>query len=163
MTFTNTALEKSGADRGIALAGYGLLFASVFTFGATGIAAAILAYASRGQVSPGVRRHLDAQITMFWIAFVLFLVSTTTLGAAVLAEINDLAHPPAGLPQGGHIDVMGHRIDLRGLQVTPVVLVLAGTSLLTGLIGALLTLIGPTFGFIRLAIVGPRGVTAQPS
>ena len=43
MIVTNTVLKKTGADRTIAFAGYGLLASSVFTAGLTGRAGVILA------------------------------------------------------------------------------------------------------------------------
>lgn len=160
MTVTNTVLKKTGADRTIAFAGYGLLAASVFTAGLTGVAGVILAYASRRQVSPGVRRHLNAQIGMFWLAFVLFVISVTAGIAAAVIEIDDLRN-------GSHIylaklQVLTWTIDVSAWRLVPEVIGLVVVSAVVGLAGGLWIIIGPLIGVIRLATQAGEGVTPKP-
>lgn len=157
---TNTVLKKSGADRTIAFAGYGLLAASVFTAGLTGVAGVILAYASRRQVSPGVRRHLNAQIGMFWVAFVLFVVSVTAGIAAAAIEIDDLRN-------GSHVylaklQILAWTIDVSAWRLVPEVIGLVVVSAVVGLAGGLWIIIGPLIGVIRLATHAGEGVTPKP-
>lgn len=160
MTVTNTVLKKTGADRTIAFAGYGLLAASVFTAGLTGVAGVILAYASRRQVSPGVRRHLNAQIGMFWLAFVLFVISVTAGIAAAVIEIDDLRN-------GSHIylaklQILTWTIDVSAWRLVPEVIGLVVVSAVVGLAGGLWIIIGPLIGVIRLATQAGEGVTPKP-
>ena len=157
---TNTMLRKSGADRTIAFAGYGLLAASVFTAGLTGLAGAILAYVSRSQVSPGVRRHLNAQIGIFWVALVLFLISLTAGIAATVIEIDDLRN-------GSHVylaklRILAWTIDVSAWRLVPEVVGLVIASAVVGLLGGLWTLVGPLIGVIRLATHAGEGVTRNP-
>lgn len=160
MTVTNSVLKKTGADRTIAFAGYGLLAASVFTAGLTGVAGVILAYASRRQVSPGVRRHLNAQIGMFWLAFVLFVISVTAGIAAAVIEIDDLRN-------GSHIylaklQILAWTIDVSAWRLVPEVIGLVVVSAVVGLAGGLWIIIGPLIGVIRLATHAGEGVTPKP-
>jgi uncharacterized membrane protein len=153
MTVTNTVLKRSGADRTIAFAGYGLLAASVFTAGLTGLAGVILAYVSRSQVSPRVRRHLNAQIGIFWVAFVLFVVSLAAGIAATVIEIDDLRN-------GSNDYIAGLRI--LAWTMVPEVVGLVVASAVIGLMGALWTVVGPLIGVIRLATHAGEGVTRNP-
>lgn len=160
MTVTNTVLKRSGADRTIAFAGYGLLAASVFTAGLTGLAGVILAYVSRSQVSPGVRRHLNAQIGIFWVAFVLFVVSLAAAIAATVIEIDDLRNGSNDYIAG--LRILAWTIDVSAWRLVPEVVGLVVASAVIGLMGALWTLVGPLIGVIRLATHAGEGVTRNP-
>ena len=157
---TNTMLSKSGADRAIAFAGYGLLAASVFTAGLTGLAGLVLAYVSRSQVSPGVRRHLNALIGMFWVAFVLFLLCLAAGIAATVIEIDDLRNG-SGVYLA-ELRVLAWSIDVSGWRLVPQVISLVIASAALGLTGALWTIVGPLIGVIRLATTEHQGVTRNP-
>lgn len=157
---TNSVLKRSGADRTIAFAGYGLLAASVFTAGLTGLAGVILAYVSRSQVSPGVRRHLNAQIGIFWVAFVLFVVSLAAAIAATVIEIDDLRNGSNDYIAG--LRILAWTIDVSAWRLVPEVVGLVVASAVIGLMGALWTLVGPLIGVIRLATHAGEGVTRNP-
>jgi uncharacterized membrane protein len=159
MTVTNSVLKRSGADRTIAFAGYGLLAASVFTAGLTGLAGVILAYVSRSQVSPGVRRHLNAQIGIFWVAFVLFAVSLGAGIAATVIEIDDLWNGSNDYIAG--LRILAWTIDVSGWRLVPEVVGLVIASAVIGLMGALWTVVGPLIGVIRLATHAGEGVTRK--
>ncbi len=156
---TNTVLRESGADRTIAFAGYGLLASSVFTAGLTGLAGVILAYASRSQVSPGVRRHLNAQIGIFWVALVLFLISVATGIAATVIEIDDLRNG-SGVYLA-KLQFLAWTIDVSAWRLVPQVVGLVIASAVIGLAGVLWTLIGPLIGLMRLATHAGEGVTRK--
>lgn len=160
MTVTNTVLKRSGADRTIAFAGYGLLAASVFAAGLTGLAGVILAYVSRSQVSPGVRRHLNAQIGIFWVAFVLFVVSLAAAIAATVIEIDDLRNGSNDYIAG--LRILAWTIDVSAWRLVPEVVGLVVASAVIGLMGALWTIVGPLIGVIRLATHAGEGVTRNP-
>jgi uncharacterized membrane protein len=160
MTVTNTVLKRSGADRTIAFAGYGLLAASVFTAGLTGLAGVILAYVSRSQVSPRVRRHLNAQIGIFWVAFVLFVVSLAAGIAATVIEIDDLRNGSNDYIAG--LRILAWTIDVSSWRLVPEVVGLVVASAVIGLMGALWTVVGPLIGVIRLATHAGEGVTRNP-
>lgn len=157
---TNTVLKRSGADRTIAFAGYGLLAGSVFTAGLTGLAGVILAYASRGQVSPGVRRHLHAQIGIFWVALVLFLISVGTGIAATVIEIDDLRNGSSVYL--AKLQFLAWTIDVSAWRLVPQVVGLVIASAVAGLMGALWTVVAPLIGVIRLASQAGEGVTRRP-
>ena len=157
---TNTVLKRSGADRTIAFAGYGLLAASVFTAGLTGLAGVILAYVSRSQVSPGVRRHLNAQIGMFWVAFLLFVVSLGAGIAATIIEIDDLRN--GSNDYIAKLQILAWTIDVSRWRLVPEVVGLVVASAVIGLMGALWTVVGPLIGVIRLATHAGEGVTRNP-
>ncbi|MDP2260213.1 MAG: hypothetical protein Q8J89_10910 [Caulobacter sp.] len=159
MIVTSTVLKKTGADRTIAFAGYGLLAASVFTAGLTGLAGVILAYASRSQVSPGVRRHLNAQIGIFWVALVLFLISVGAGIAATVIEIDDLRNG-SGVYLA-KLQILAWTIDVSAWRLVPQVVGLVAFSAVIGLAGALWTVVGPLIGVIRLATHAGEGVTAK--
>lgn len=157
---TNSVLQRTGADRGIAFAAYGLLAASVFTAGITGVAAVILAYAARGQVSPGVKRHLNAVIGMFWVLLALWVVCIGTGLAAAIREVDDLAHGSAVYMS--KLRILGATIDVSRWRLLPEVLGLVVTALATGVAGVLWSLVAPIIGVIRLATSEPKGVTGEP-
>jgi uncharacterized membrane protein len=160
MTATNTTLQRIGADRGIALFNYALLFASVFLMGLTGLAAVIVAYATRAQASPGVRRHLNAQIGIFWTAVLLTLVAVVLAVVAVVLLITDVWRASPG-PEADP--------DVWKTVTTHFSLVskdpwLAATALgaaITGVATLLFALVAPAIGFVRLATSNPKGVTAE--
>lgn len=154
---TNTLLKRSGADRAIAFAGYGLLAASVLTVGLTGLAALIIALVSRGQVSPGVRRHLNAQIGIFWVAFVLIVAALAAGIAATVIEIDDLRNG-SGVYLA-RLQFLAWSIDVSAWRLVPQVIGLVIASAVLGLVGVLWTVVGPLIGVIRLATHGGEGVT----
>lgn len=152
-------LQRTGADRGVAMAGYALLFISVFSLGVTGVAAVILAYAARDQVSQGVRRHFNAQIGLFWAAFALSLLAIVAMLLGLGILVADAAKHHEGWTAQqieraviASVNDFSYSLTAGGLIVGSVV---------SWLLAALVTLIGPAIGFTRLAIIGPRGVTAN--
>jgi len=159
MIVTNTVLKRSGADRTIAFAGYGLLAASVFTAGLTGLAGLILAHVSRSQVSPGVRRHLNGQIGIFWVAFVLFVASLAAGIAATVIEIDDLRNG-SGVYLA-KLKFLAWTLDVSAWRLVPQVIGLVVVSAVVGLAGVLWTIIAPLIGVIRLATHAGEGVTPK--
>jgi uncharacterized membrane protein len=157
---TNTVLQRTGADRGIAFAAYGLLAASLFTAGLTAAAGVVLAYASRGQVSPGVRRHLNAMIGMFWVALILWAACIGCAIAAAVIEVDDLAR--GSNDYLARLNIAGMSIDVSRWRLVPEVLGLVTTSLVTAAVGAVWTLIAPVIGVIRLASQDTKRETGQP-
>lgn len=154
---TNNLMQRSGADRGIAFAAYGMLASSIFTAGLTGLAAVILAYVSRGAVSPLVRRHLNALIGMFWVAFALWAVCVGTAAAAALREIDDLAN--GSNTYLSKLQVLAWTIDVSRWRLVPEVLGLVVVSLVSGVAGLAWSFLAPALGVIRLASQHTTGVT----
>ncbi|MBP7704903.1 MAG: hypothetical protein KA105_06415 [Caulobacter sp.] len=160
-TVTPETLQTFGADRGIALFGYGLLFASVFLMGFTGVAALIIAYVTRGQASPGVRRHLNAQIGMFWTGLFLAVVAIGLTVAGVWLLVDDVWRASPGAVA---------EADIWKTVTTHFSLVAKDSRLLILFLGALIALAAhvvwglaaPAIGFLRLATTDPKGVTAEP-
>jgi len=146
---TNTVLHRTGADRSVVLVGYGLLFASIFTLGATGVAAVLLAYASRGQVSPSLGNHLTGQIRIFWTAFLLGLAGliAVLVGAGVL--VADVASHHGEWPSKPILDTASDLVNVYRYNPLAPVLLVAGLALM--LASALVSLLGPVIGFLRLA------------
>lgn len=159
MSQTEGILQRTGADRGVAMAGYALLFISVFSLGVTGVAAVILAYAARDQVSPGVRRHFNAQIGLFWTAFALSILAI----AAMLGGIGVIVADAAKHHEGWTVQQIEHAVigSINDFNYSLTASALIVGSVIGWLVAALVTLIGPGIGFSRLAIVGPKGVTAN--
>jgi uncharacterized membrane protein len=140
---------SAGFDRLVALGGYGLLFAAIFTFGASALAALALALFHRDDAQPLIRGHYRFQIRIFLIALLLLILSSM---AALLG---------GGLALG---QAMGF-VELRPGQVAAAAgggqawtaggLVLAAV-LFAGL-SALWTLAASGFGFLRLIANRPIG------
>lgn len=137
----NGILQRSGADRGVAMAGYALLFISVFSLGVTGVAAVVLAYAARDQVSPGVRRHLSAQIGLFWAAFALSALAVVAMLGGLGVIVADAAkHHEGWTAQQIERAVIAGFNDFN-YSLTAGALVVG--SVVSWLLAALVTLIGP--------------------
>jgi uncharacterized membrane protein len=77
-------------DHFVALAGYVLLFLSVFMFGVPALASVALAYAHRRDAHLVVRTHFGFQIRIFWTAVLLLVLSIASAvaggGAAFARE-----------------------------------------------------------------------------
>jgi uncharacterized membrane protein len=158
MTVTNSMLQRSGADRAVALAGYGLLFASIFTLGLTGIAGVVLAYVSRDQVTAGVRRHLSAQIVIFWIAFSLGLVGILAGGVGFGLFVSDVLEHYGEWPDQSVGRTLTAMVSEYRYSSASVILIPTGVVL--WLVSAAVSLIAPAVGAIRLATTDTKGVTA---
>lgn len=160
MVVTKTVMQRSGADRAIAFAAYGMLATSVLTAGLTGLAAVILAYVARDAVSPAVRRHLNALIGMFWVTFVLWAVCVGTGAAAVLREIDELANGSGAYLS--KLQILAWTVDVSRWRLVPEVLGLVAISVVSGLAGLVWSFVAPALGVIRLASQHTTGVTGEP-
>jgi uncharacterized membrane protein len=77
-------------DHFVALAGYVLLFLSVFMFGVPALASVALAYAHRRDAHLVVRTHFGFQIRIFWTAVLLLVLSIASAvagGGAAFARL----------------------------------------------------------------------------
>lgn len=157
---TNTVLQRTGADRGIAFAAYGLLATSMITAGLTGLVAAVLAYASRGQVSPVVKRHLNAVIGMFWVTLLLWLVCIGCVIAATVIEVDDLSR--GSNDYLARLQIAGWSIDVSRWRLVPEVVGLVMAALVTGVVGAAWSFVAPAIGVIRLASQHTKVETTKP-
>jgi uncharacterized membrane protein len=144
----------AGFDHVVALAGYGLLFASVFMFGVPALASVALAYAHHGDAHLVARTHYRFQIRIFWTSVLLLALA---LGAAVVA---------GGVAIGKIIGfAQDHLPGISGMMAQAHVSSWSGAAtggLVAGSIGlfalaALWTLFASVFGFLRLLSNRPIG------
>lgn len=144
-TLTDALPHRWHADRTLALAGYGLLFSSLFFFGLTGLVAVILAYSVRDNAKPDTRRHFDGQIRIFWVAVILSLLATAAGICGVIALVG------GGVSWSLDRGLMPDQLDVgTGFWL----FALLGGSILLWLITALWLLCASAVGFIRLATTG---------
>jgi uncharacterized membrane protein len=143
----------AGFDQLVAMAGYALLFVSVFMVGVPALAALALAYAHKGDTHLVARSHFRFQLRIFWTA-ILFLA--LGLGSVALAagfgvgwiyQLVAHTHAFAGAVNAGRLSAWSGAI--AGLLLVAAVLLTA--------LAALWTLGASLFGFVRLISNKPIG------
>jgi len=144
----------AGFDHVVALAGYVLLFISVFMFGVPALATMALAYAHKDDSHLLVRSHYRFQLRIFWTAvlFVLLAIgSAVTAGGLAVTKLIEFAR--ANLPGVGAAMDQAHVGSWSG-QIAGLLLIAAVTL---GVLALLWTLIASLFGFLRLVSNRPIG------
>ncbi len=143
----------AGFDHVVALAGYVLLFISVFMFGVPALATMALAYAHKNDSHLLVRSHYRFQLRIFWTAILFALLaigSAITAGGMAITTLVDFAR--AHLPGVGAAMDQAHAGSWSG-QISGLLLVAAVTL---GVLCVVWTLVASLFGFLRL--VGNRPI-----
>ena len=143
----------AGFDHVVALAGYVLLFISVFMFGVPALATMALAYAHKNDSHLLVRSHYRFQLRIFWTAILFALLaigSAITAGGMAITTLVDFAR--AHLPGVGAAMDQAHVGAWSG-QISGLLLVAAVTL---GVLAVVWTLVASLFGFLRL--VGNRPI-----
>ena len=143
----------AGFDHVVALAGYVLLFISVFMFGVPALATMALAYAHKNDSHLLVRSHYRFQLRIFWTAILFALLaigSAITAGGMAITSLVDFTR--AHLPGVGAAMDQAHVGSWSG-QISGLLLVAAVTL---GVLGVVWTLVASLFGFLRL--VGNRPI-----
>ena len=143
----------AGFDHVVALAGYVLLFISVFMFGVPALATMALAYAHKNDSHLLVRSHYRFQLRIFWTAVLFTLLaigSAITAGGMAITTLVDFAR--AHLPGVGAAMDQAHVGSWSG-QISGLLLVAAVTL---GVLAVVWTLVASLFGFLRL--VGNRPI-----
>ena len=107
-----------------------------------------------------MRRHLNAQIGIFWLALVLFVASLAAGIAATVIEIDDLRNG-SGVYLA-ELRFLAWSIDVSAWRLVPQVVGLVIASAVVGMVGAIWTVVGPLIGVIRLATHAGEGVTRRP-
>jgi len=144
----------AGFDHVVALAGYVLLFISVFMFGVPALATMALAYAHKDDSHLLVRSHYRFQLRIFWTAvlFVLLAIgSAVTAGGLALPWLVEIVR--ANLPGVGAAMDQAHVSAWSG-QIAGLLLVAAVTL---GVLALVWTLVASLFGFLRLVSNRPIG------
>jgi uncharacterized membrane protein len=158
---TDPASGRGGFDasRNLALLNYGLLFAAIFFAGVPALIAAIIAYSQRDDAPPDIRRHLNSQIRIFWVAFGLTFAAGLCLLGALVGSVGDVvAYTHVnGWGRPGHLEIDMSRLSLDG-SVVALLAGFGGLSLLS--LGWLVC--APAIGFIRLASQSGIGHSAPP-
>jgi uncharacterized membrane protein len=144
----------AGFDHVVALAGYVLLFISVFMFGVPALATMALAYAHKNDSHLLVRSHYRFQLRIFWTA-VLFAVlaigSAVTAGGLAVSKLIEFAR--AHLPGVGAAMDQAH-VGSWSAQIAGLLLIAAVTL---GVLALIWTLVASLFGFLRLVSNRPIG------
>ena len=143
----------AGFDHLVAIAGYLLLFVSVFMVGVPALAALALAYVHKNDAHLLVRSHFRFQLRIFWTA-ILFLA--LGLGSVVVATglgLGWLFHLVAATP--GLAASMPH--GQTGLVSAGVASLLVVAGVLLTALAMLWTLGASLFGFVRLVTNQPIG------
>jgi uncharacterized membrane protein len=144
----------AGFDHVVALAGYVLLFISVFMFGVPALATMALAYAHKNDSHLLVRSHYRFQLRIFWTAvlFVLLAIgSAVTAGGLAVPWLIEFAR--AHLPGVGAAMDQAH-VGSWPAQIAGLLLVAAVTL---GVLALVWTLVASLFGFLRLVSNRPIG------
>jgi uncharacterized membrane protein len=145
----------AGFDHIVCLAGYGLLFASVFMLGVPALAALALAYVHKGDSHLLVRSHFRFQLRIFWTA-VLFLA--LALGALLVGT---------GLGVGWLVNLTQSNPALSGMVASasnspwtgPAAGLLMIAAVVLTILAAVWTLGASVLGFLRLIANRPIGHT----
>jgi uncharacterized membrane protein len=144
----------AGFDHVVALAGYVLLFVSVFMFGVPALATVALAYAHKNDAHLLVRSHYRFQLRVFWTAVlfgVLALGAAITAGGLAVGKLIDFVH--AHLPG---VDTVMDRANVGSWSGEIAgILVIAAVTL--GVLAVIWTLVASVFGFLRLLANRPIG------
>ena len=144
----------AGFDHVVALAGYVLLFISVFMFGVPALATMALAYAHKNDSHLLVRSHYRFQLRIFWTAvlFVLLAIgSAVTAGGLAVTKLVEFARDH--LPGVGAAMDQAH-VGSWSAQVAGLLVVAAVTL---GMLAVIWTLVASLFGFLRLVANRPIG------
>jgi uncharacterized membrane protein len=144
----------AGFDHVVALAGYVLLFISVFMFGVPALATMALAYAHKNDSHLLVRSHYRFQLRIFWTAvlFVLLAIgSAVTAGGLAVSKLVEFARDH--LPGVGAAMDQAH-VGSWSAQVAGLLVVAAVTL---GMLAVIWTLVASLFGFLRLVSNRPIG------
>ena len=144
----------AGFDHIVALAGYVLLFISVFMFGVPALATMALAYAHKNDSHLLVRSHYRFQLRIFWTAVLFALLaigSAVTAGGLAVTKLIQFIRDQ--LPGVGAAMDQAHVSSWSG-QIAGI-LVIAAVTL--GLLAVVWTLIASVFGFLRLISNRPIG------
>jgi uncharacterized membrane protein len=144
----------AGFDHVVALAGYVLLFLSVFMFGVPALATVALAYAHMNDSHLLVRSHYRFQLRIFWTAVlfgVLAIGAGITAGGLAIGKLIDFIH--AQLPG---VDSVMDRANVGSWSGEIAgILVIAAVTL--GVLAVIWTLVASVFGFLRLLANRPIG------
>jgi uncharacterized membrane protein len=144
----------AGFDHVVALAGYVLLFISVFMFGVPALATMALAYAHKNDSHLLVRSHYRFQLRIFWTAVLfalLAIASAVTAGGLAVTKLITFAR--ANLPGVGAAMDQAHVGSWSG-QIAGLLLIAAVTL---GVLALVWTLVASLFGFLRLVSNRPIG------
>ena len=144
----------AGFDHVVALAGYVLLFISVFMFGVPALATMALAYAHKNDSHLLVRSHYRFQLRIFWTAILFALLaigSAVTAGGLAITKLVDFAR--------AHLPGVGAAMDRAGsgawsAEIAGVLLIAAVTL---AALAVIWTLVASLFGFLRLLGNRPIG------
>ena len=144
----------AGFDHVVALAGYVLLFISVFMFGVPALATMALAYAHKNDSHLLVRSHYRFQLRIFWTAVLFAMLaigSAVTAGGLAISKLVDFARE--------HLPGVGAAMDRVGSaswsgEIAGVLLIAAVTL---AALAAIWTLVASLFGFLRLLGNRPIG------
>jgi uncharacterized membrane protein len=141
----------AGFDHLVALAGYVLLFVSVFMVGVPALAALALAYAHKSDTHLLARSHFRFQLRIFWTAILFLGLSLGSVAAAAAAVLGgDWLYR---LVSHGQAAGSGHLGAWTGGIAT---LLIIAAVLLTA-VAFLWTLGASLFGFLRLVYNKPIG------
>lgn len=152
---------RNEAERNIALLAYGLLFVSIFFAGTTALVAVVIAYALRDAATPELASHFRFQTRIFWIALALFVLTVATAIAAGLGTLGNVLNSRPPGDWFGQISVGDVDFDVDDIHITPIVILLACVSGISGMLGALWLICAPAVGFVRLATSRHMGETAH--
>ena len=144
----------AGFDHVVALAGYVLLFISVFMFGVPALATMALAYAHKNDLHLLVRSHYRFQLRIFWTAVLFILLaigSAVTAGGLAVSKL--IAFARANLPGVSAAMDQAH-VGSWSAQIAGLLVVAAVTL---GVLAVIWTLIASLFGFLRLVANRPIG------
>jgi uncharacterized membrane protein len=144
----------AGFDHVVALAGYVLLFISVFMFGVPALATMALAYAHKNDSHLLVRSHYRFQLRIFWTAVLFALLaigSAVTAGGLAVTKLIQFIRDQ--LPGVGAAMDQAH-VGSWSAQIAGI-LVIAAVTL--GMLAVVWTLVASLFGFLRLVSNRPIG------
>jgi uncharacterized membrane protein len=144
----------AGFDHFVALAGYVLLFLSVFMFGVPALAGAALAYVHRRDADPLAQSHFRFQLRIFGNAVLLLalaLVAAVAAGGLTLVKLTSLvqAHFP------GASTLLAQARPEMWTGVGAVCLIVAAAVLV--ILAVVWTLVAAFVGFLRLLANRPIG------
>jgi uncharacterized membrane protein len=148
MTTAYLGARPSEGQMNFAMLGYALLFASIFFAGLPALIAVVIAYSHRDEAPKALRRHFNAQIRIFWVAFSLTLGAAACALAGMIAglgEIIDVASV-SGFDRFGAL-----RVQLSDVTIDATVIALLAAAIVLGFLSSLWLLAASSVGFVRLA------------
>ena len=143
----------AGFDHLVAMAGYVLLFVSVFMVGVPALAALALAYVHKSDTHLLVRSHFRFQLRIFWTAILFLALALGSVALATGLGVGWLFHLAAATP--GLAGSMGH--GQTGVVSAGVASLLLIAGVLLTALAILWTLGASLFGFVRLISNQPIG------